>query len=617
MGKYNFKLLTRQVFLVLFDIVSITFTFWFIGDVLGLVPSGYSINLTDIALVAAINLVVYIVCGMYSSLWEYGGEREILQVVVATGIATLFDLAVGEALDNRLRIHSYLFVWMMLLFLSGGVRMGYRLVRSYRDRFFSSEPMPEHRVMIVGAGYRGSLVIRRIHDGILKIGKPVIVIDDDPAKQHQSIHGIRIIGDTNHLSEAVKKYNIDLVIFAITNVSSERRRELIEKCVATGTKVLTTYDFSTIIHDSAEKLTLRPVEVEDLLNRKEVKLDLKAISSHVGKKVVMVSGGGGSIGSEICRQVAHFSPKKLIIFDIYENSAFELRNELCNNLDKDIEVIVEIGSVRDIKRLEQVMGQYRPDVVYHAAAHKHVPLMERSPSESIKNNVFGTLNMVLTADKYRVGNFVMISTDKAVNPTNVMGATKRLAEMLVQSFSQRAATTRFAVVRFGNVLGSNGSVIPIFKKQIAQGGPVMVTHRDIIRYFMTIPEAARLVIQAGSMAKGGEIYILDMGEPVKILNLAENLIRLSGYVPYRDIDIQFSGLRPGEKMYEELQMGDEETLKTDNESIMVSESVVYSREDMVQKLNTLEACLENDPTQIKLCLAEVLPTYKPDLESVF
>ena len=617
MGKYNFKLLTRQVFLVLFDIVSITFTFWFIGDVLGLVPSGYSINLTDIALVAAINLVVYIVCGMYSSLWEYGGEREILQVVVATGIATLFDLAVGEALDSRLRIHSYLFVWMMLLFLSGGVRMGYRLVRSYRDRFFSSEPMPEHRVMIVGAGYRGSLVIRRIHDGILKIGKPVIVIDDDPAKQHQSIHGIRIIGDTNHLSEAVKKYNIDLVIFAITNVSSERRRELIEKCVATGTKVLTTYDFSTIIHDSAEKLTLRPVEVEDLLNRKEVKLDLKAISSHVGKKVVMVSGGGGSIGSEICRQVAHFSPKKLIIFDIYENSAFELRNELCNNLDKDIEVIVEIGSVRDIKRLEQVMGQYRPDVVYHAAAHKHVPLMERSPSESIKNNVFGTLNMVLTADKYRVGNFVMISTDKAVNPTNVMGATKRLAEMLVQSFSQRAATTRFAVVRFGNVLGSNGSVIPIFKKQIAQGGPVMVTHRDIIRYFMTIPEAARLVIQAGSMAKGGEIYILDMGEPVKILNLAENLIRLSGYVPYRDIDIQFSGLRPGEKMYEELQMGDEETLKTDNESIMVSESVVYSREDMVQKLNTLEACLESDPTQIKLCLADVLPTYKPDLESVF
>lgn len=617
MGKYNFKLLTRQVFLVLFDIVSITFTFWFIGDVLGLVPSGYTINLADIALVAAINLVVYIVCGMYSSLWEYGGEREILQVVIATGIATLFDLAVGEALDNRLRIHSYLFVWMMLLFLSGGVRMGYRLVRSYRDRFFSSEPMPEHRVMIVGAGYMGSLVIRRIHDGILKIGKPVIVIDDDPAKQHQSIHGIRIIGDTNHLSEAVKKYNIDLVIFAITNVSSERRRELIEKCVATGTKVLTTYDFSTIIHDSAEKLTLRPVEVEDLLNRKEVKLDLKAISSHVGKKVVMVSGGGGSIGSEICRQVAHFSPKQLIIFDIYENSAFELRNELCNALEKDIEVIVEIGSVRDIKRLEQVMGQYRPDVVYHAAAHKHVPLMERSPSESIKNNVFGTLNMVLTADKYRVGNFVMISTDKAVNPTNVMGATKRLAEMLVQSFSQRAATTRFAVVRFGNVLGSNGSVIPIFKKQIAQGGPVMVTHRDIIRYFMTIPEAARLVIQAGSMAKGGEIYILDMGEPVKILNLAENLIRLSGYVPYRDIDIQFSGLRPGEKMFEELQMGDEETLKTDNESIMVSESVVYSREDMVQKLNTLEACLENDPTQIKLCLADVLPTYKPDLESVF
>lgn len=618
MGNFKFKLLTRQVFLLFVDVIAITFTFWFIGDILGLVPSGYEqIDLAGLSLLVAINLVVYIVCGMYSSLWEYGGEREILQVVVATGIATLFDLAIGELLSNRLRIHSYLFVWMMLMFLSGGVRMGYRLVRSYRDRYFSTEPMPEHRVMIIGAGYMGSLVIRRIHDGILKIGNPVIVIDDDPAKQHQSIHGIRIIGDTKHLSEAVKKYDIDLVIFAITNISRERHREIIELSVATGAKVHTTYDFSSLIHDSDEHLTLRPVEVQDLLNRKEVKLDMKAISAHLGRKVVLVSGGGGSIGSEICRQVAHFSPKQLVIFDIYENSAFELRNELRKSLNSSIDIVVEIGSVRDVNRLEQVFAQYRPEVVYHAAAHKHVPLMERSPGESIKNNVFGTLNMVRVADKYKVGNFVMISTDKAVNPTNVMGATKRLAEMLVQSYSQQAAHTRYAVVRFGNVLGSNGSVIPIFKKQIEQGGPVTVTHRDIIRYFMTIPEAARLVIQAGSMAKGGEIYILDMGEPVKILTLAENLIRLSGYEPYRDIDIQFSGLRPGEKMFEELQMGDEETLKTDNESIMVSESVVFPREVMVEKLKSLEACLEGDPTQIKLCLAEVLPTYQPDLDAEF
>lgn len=617
MEKLKFKLITRQLFLLLFDIVGITFTYWFISDALGLMPEGYDRpDLAGFALIVAVNIIIFIVCGMYSSLWEYGGEREILQVVVATGIATIFDLAMGEALGNRLRIHAYLFVWLMILFLCGGVRIGYRLVRGYRGRFFPSEPTPENRIMIIGAGYMGSMLLRRIQDGILNLGTPVIIIDDDPLKQRQLMHGVRVIGDTSTIADAAKKYNVNFIISAITEISRERHREIMQSCVSTGAKVMTTFDFASLIHDSSEELVLRNVEVEDLLNRKEVTLDTKAISNYVGNKVVLVSGGGGSIGSEICRQVGRFKPSRLIVFDIYENSAFELRNELRHILPNVVEVIVEIGSVRDRNRLEQIFEHYRPDVVYHAAAHKHVPLMERSPGESIKNNVFGTLNMVQIADKYKVDHFVMISTDKAVNPTNVMGATKRMAEMLVQSYSQ-TSYTKYAVVRFGNVLGSNGSVIPIFKRQIEKGGPVTVTHKDIIRYFMTIPEAARLVVQAGSMARGGEIYILEMGEPVKILSLAENLIRLSGYEPYTDIDIQFSGLRPGEKMYEELQMSDEETLKTENANIMVSESVIFPFDDIKDRLERLEACLDSDAVSIKLCLADVLPTYQPDLAAKF
>ncbi len=608
------KLFTRQLFLMLVDGLGIIFTFWFIGDVLNLTPQGYSeLDTAGLALIVALNLIVYTICGMYTSLWEYGGEREVLQILMATSITTIFNMIIGEVMNNRLRIHAYLFVWMMLLFLSGGIRLGYRIFRGLRSRTRGGGKAADDRVLLIGAGYMGSLVIRRIQDGVLNIGKIVAVIDDDEAKLHQSIHGIHIVGNRDYINKAVEKYNINTIVFAITNISRPERKELFTRCVETGCKLLTTQDFASLIHDADHQLMLRPVEVQDLLNRKEVTLDMKAISAYISGKVILVSGGGGSIGSEICRQVAFFSPRQIIIFDIYENSAFELRNELRNELDPAIEIVVQIGSIRDEKRLAQVFDEYRPDVVYHAAAHKHVPLMEVSPSEAIKNNVFGTLNMIRIANQYKVKSFVMISTDKAVNPTNVMGATKRLAEMIVQSFSQHA-TTKFAVVRFGNVLGSNGSVIPIFKKQIERGGPVTVTHKDIIRYFMTIPEAARLVIQAGSMAKGGEIYILDMGEPVKILTLAENLIRLSGYEPYKDIEIQFSGLRPGEKMFEELQMSNEETLKTDNPSIMVSESVITPRDELVDKLKMLEACLEAEPEQIKRCLANVLTTYHPDIE---
>lgn len=614
METIRLKLLTRQFFLFVVDILGIVFTYWFIGDIMNLVPGGYErMGALSLALMVAINIFIYIVCGMYTSLWEYGGEREVLQVVIATLVATIFDLAVGEILSNRLRIHAYLFVWILLLFLAGFTRMGYRIVRGYRDRYFNKTPALKNRVLIVGAGYMGSLLIRRIHDGMLRIGNPVVVIDDDQAKFHQSIHGVKIVGNREDIQETVQKYRIDTIVFAITNIDRKEQKELYTRCVETGCKLLTIQQFSSLISDADSQLSLRPVEVQDLLNRKEVTLDMKTISAYLTNKVVLVSGGGGSIGSEICRQVASFSPTRIVVFDIYENNAFELRNELLQTISNKIEVIVEIGSVRDEDRLSQVFGEHRPDVVYHAAAHKHVPLMEKSPSEAIKNNIFGTLNIIKVAEAYRVKNFVMISTDKAVNPTNVMGATKRLAEMLVQSFSQNART-RFAVVRFGNVLGSNGSVIPIFKKQIEQGGPVTVTHKDIIRYFMTIPEAARLVMQAGSMAKGGEIYILDMGEPVKILTLAENLIRLSGYEPYKDIEINFSGLRPGEKMYEELQMSDEEALKTENASIMVSESIICPRDELLAKLKRLEACLDDDAAKIKICLAEVLPTYCPDLE---
>lgn len=615
MEKTRSKLLTRQVFLLLVDIVGMCFTFWFIGPLLGLVPETYTqLDIPGIALLISVNVIVYVTCGMYSSLWEYGGEREVLQVAVTTLIATIFDLAIGEVLGNRFRIHAYIFVWMMLLFIAGGVRMGYRITRSVKDVYFSDTPMPQNRVLLIGSGYMGSLILRRMQEGILRIGQGVAVIDDDPDKLNQLMHGVRIVGNRNYIEKAVKKHKIDTIVFAITAISTEERNKMVAMCLQTGLKLYVINGFNKLLHDKLDvnEVTLRPIEVEDLLNRNEVKLDLKTISAYVSKRTVLVSGGGGSIGSEICRQLIQFSPTRLVIFDIYENNAFELKNELEKIINHDVEIVVQIGSVRDEKRLEQVFNEYRPAVVYHAAAHKHVPLMEASPSEAIKNNVFGTKKIVETSEKYGVQYFVMVSTDKAVNPTNVMGATKRMAEMIVQSFSQQAKT-RFAVVRFGNVLGSNGSVIPIFKKQIEQGGPVTVTHKDIIRYFMTIPEAAKLVIQAGSMAKGGEIYILDMGEPVKILTLAENLIRMSGYEPYQDIQIEFSGLRPGEKMFEELQMHDEETLKTDNESIMVSESVIVPKEELLAKLHALEACLECEPTAIKNCLADVLPSYKADL----
>ncbi len=615
MEKTRSKLLTRQVFLLLVDIVGMCFTFWFIGPLLGLVPETYTqLDIPGIALLISVNVIVYVTCGMYSSLWEYGGEREVLQVAVTTLIATIFDLAIGEVLGNRFRIHAYIFVWMMLLFIAGGVRMGYRITRSVKDVYFSDTPMPQNRVLLIGSGYMGSLILRRMQEGILRIGQGVAVIDDDPDKLNQLMHGVRIVGNRNYIEKAVKKHKIDTIVFAITAISTEERNKMVAMCLQTGLKLYVINGFNKLLHDKLDvnEVTLRPIEVEDLLNRNEVKLDLKTISAYVSKRTVLVSGGGGSIGSEICRQLIQFSPTRLVIFDIYENNAFELKNELEKIINHDVEIVVQIGSVRDEKRLEQVFNEYRPAVVYHAAAHKHVPLMEASPSEAIKNNVFGTKKIVETSEKYGVQYFVMVSTDKAVNPTNVMGATKRMAEMIVQSFSQQAKT-RFAVVRFGNVLGSNGSVIPIFKKQIEQGGPVTVTHKDIIRYFMTIPEAAKLVIQAGSMAKGGEIYILDMGEPVKILTLAENLIRMSGYEPYQDIQIEFSGLRPGEKMFEELQMHDEETLKTDNESIMVSESVIVPKEELLAKLHALEACLESEPTAIKNCLADVLPSYKADL----
>ncbi len=612
MDKLREKLFFRQLSLMLVDALGIVFTFWFIGDVLELVPQGYgNMDLASRSLLVAVNLIVYIICGMYTSLWEYGGEREVIQIVAATLLATGIDLMVGEVMNLRFRFHSYVFVWLMLLFFAGAIRMGYRILRNLKHLSSVLTGDTRERVLLIGAGYMGSLVIRRIQDGILNIGKVVAVIDDDEAKINQSIHGVRIVGNRDTIQKVVDKYKIDTIVFAITNINRTDRKELYTRCVESGRNLLTIQDFASLIHDANHQLMLRPVEVQDLLNRKEVSLDMKAISAYISHKVILVSGGGGSIGSEICRQLAFFSPRQIIIFDIYENNAFELRNELRSQLPAEIEIIVQIGSVRDKKRLTQVFDEYRPDVVYHAAAHKHVPLMEASPSEAIKNNVFGTLNMIRIADEYKVKSFVMISTDKAVNPTNVMGATKRLAEMVVQTFSQNA-TTKFAVVRFGNVLGSNGSVIPIFKRQIEQGGPVTVTHKDIIRYFMTIPEAARLVIQAGSMAKGGEIYILEMGEPVKILTLAENLIRLSGYEPYKDIDIEFSGLRPGEKMYEELQMSDEEMLKTDNPNILVSESVITPRDELVLKLKKLEDCLDCEPEEVKQCLADVLPTYNVD-----
>lgn len=467
------------------------------------------------------------------------------------------------------------------------------------------------KTMVIGAGVTGVMVVERMSAGDWDMpGIPVVIVDDDPCKVGMHICGVPVAGDRNSIPALVRALGISQVVFAIPSATKASREAIYEICLSTGVRVVTLPPILGTPIDRVGRTPFRPIDVRDLLARDEVVLDTALVSSYIEGKTVLVTGGGGSIGSEICRQLMSARPSRIVIFDIYENTAYELLRELSqDHLDSRVDCIVEIGSIRDQGRLESLFRDYQPDVVFHAAAHKHVPLMERNPREAVLNNVLGTYRVANLADSFHCDRFLLISTDKAVNPTNVMGATKRMCEMIVQYFGCKSDTV-FAAVRFGNVLGSHGSVIPLFQHQIEAGGPVTVTHPDITRYFMTIPEASRLVIQAGGMAKGGEIFILDMGEPVRISDLAEKLIRLSGYTPGEDIEIVYSGLRPGEKLYEELLMDTEQTIPTGFPDITVSVAAPLHADELLDNIEWLaEVAEKGSPQEIRQALMRAVPTY--------
>jgi FlaA1/EpsC-like NDP-sugar epimerase len=465
----------------------------------------------------------------------------------------------------------------------------------------------QKRVLIVGAGEAANALIKEINNSSHLEMDVVGLVDDDPSKKGSFLHGVKVMGNRYDIPKLIEKLEVEKILIAIPSLSERQMKEILDICKETGCELDRLPGIYQLANGEVSVAKLKEVDVNDLLGREPIDIDLSLILGYVSDKTVMITGGGGSIGSELCRQIAAYKPRKLIIVDIYENSAYSIQNELKHNFP-ELELHVLIASVRNSKRIDKIFEEFKPDIVYHAAAHKHVPLMEDSPNEAVKNNVLGTWKVVQAADKYQVKRFVMISTDKAVNPTNIMGATKRICEMIIQTYNNHSKT-EFVAVRFGNVLGSNGSVIPLFKKQIANGGPVTVTHPDIIRYFMTIPEAVSLVLQAGAYAKGGEIFVLDMGEPVKILDLAKNMILLSGHKPDEDIKIEFTGLRPGEKMYEELLMEEEGLQDTSNKLIHIGKPIEMSEEKFLKQLEELKKYVVEEPEDIREWVQRIVPTY--------
>lgn len=560
-------------------------------------------------LITVVFIGLFLVARLYNNLWRYMSFYELLSTVFCTGAATvvflLFD-SIGQLLQNtgvidtdffkRMPYIVYIDSFLLICFFSVGIRMFYTAFRTISSDAKRRRGSANKRIMIIGAGDMGSSIIYEMSVSGYKFGSPVVIVDDDTSKLNSTIRGIPIAGTTKDIPELVKKLEINEIIFCIPSATAERKREILEIAMSTGCNLKTApnIDDLTGVNDRISE-RIRDVDVLDLLARPEVKLDTE-VCKYLKNQTVLVTGGGGSIGSELCRQIARYAPDKIVIFDIYENNAFTLKNSLDRRYHGAPQIEIRIGSVRDIERLREIFEEFNPSSVFHAAAHKHVPLMEDSPYEAVKNNVLGTYNVCHCANEYGVKNFVLLSTDKAVNPTNVMGATKRIAELTVQHFSKISKGTKFAAVRFGNVLGSNGSVIPIFKEQIKQGGPLTVTHPDITRYFMTIPEASQLVVQAGGLAKGGEIFVLDMGEPVKIVSLAENLIKLSGFEPYKDIEIQFTGLRPGEKLYEELSLEEEldGRRKTQNDKIFVTAPIPFDEELLEREIQAIPNLKPNE-----------------------
>ncbi|MCB2293936.1 polysaccharide biosynthesis protein [Clostridium algoriphilum] len=563
--------------------------------------------------IALIVTAIYIVCfylfKLYGSLWSYASIDEFMLVIGSCLTANMVTIISTRLLGQRFAYGASVIACAFSIIFIVGFRMSYRVFgRFERIIDWNASKSEKKRVMIIGAGEAAAMVIKEMKSSHESKYMPVVVIDDDNRKKGNSIMGIKVLGNRRDIPILASEKAIENILIAIPTIEDEDKKQILEICKKTNCKIEIIPGMYEIINGKSSLNQIRKVNIEDLLGRKAVELDMKGIESYIHNKTILVTGGGGSIGSELCRQISKFEPKQLVIFDIYENNAYDLKMELNYRYPK-LDLKVLIGSVRDKQRLENVFEKYSPNIVFHAAAHKHVPLMEDSPMEAIKNNVFGTFNVASCAHKFNVEKFVMISTDKAVNPTNVMGATKRMCEMIIQSMD-KVSKTHFVAVRFGNVLGSNGSVIPLFNKQIAHGGPVTLTNRNITRFFMTIPEAAQLVLQSGAYAQGGEIFVLDMGQPVKIYDLAWDLIKLSGFEPNKDIKIEITGLRPGEKLYEELLMSEEGLTNTKNEKIFIGRPTFSDLGEMKERMKELKGIIEEDDVQLLIeKIGEIVPTY--------
>lgn len=611
---FNAKLFYRRTYLIIYDIISVIFSSYIAVLIryefhLDTVPEHF---LTPINRFLPVNilltLLIFYIFRLYHSLWAFAGETELQNLVVSCAISAVLNsvglqfFKVSEQPVPKSYYFLYMFVLISMMFVS---RFSYRFLRSQKHK--QQNKKNGISVMVIGAGEAANVIIKEIVNSNFSTMVIRCIIDDDKGKWGRYIQGIKVAGGRDRIIECADLYDIDEIIVAMPSISRSELRKILEICKETNCKLRSLPGMYQLVNGEVNVSKLRDVEVEDLLGRDPISVDLDSILGYVQNKTVLVTGGGGSIGSELCRQIASHRPKHLVILDIYENNVYDIQQELKTKYP-ELRMTVLIASVRNTNRMNWIFEKYKPEIVYHAAAHKHVPLMEDSPNEAVKNNVFGTWKTAQAAAFYGVKRFVLISTDKAVNPTNIMGASKRICEMIIQTFNNHY-DTEFVAVRFGNVLGSNGSVIPLFRKQIMKGGPVTVTHPDIIRYFMTIPEAVSLVLQAGAYAKGGEIFVLDMGEPVKILDLAQNLIRLSGYRVGEDIKIEFTGLRPGEKLYEELLMEEEGLKETANKLIHVGKPIEIDEMNFFKQLKKLKEESKNESRDIRPLIREIVPTY--------
>ena len=621
--QFQVKGLPRKLLLLATDMGLLVFSYYIAillrfaeSDESGKIPQVVATMAHHLPWMLAIYAVVFWLGGLYEVMWQYAGVRDLARVVMLACIATGF-LLIGNQLVEGVLYRTVLVIGAILsMAMIGGIRMLWRLMRFTLFRPDAAKNRnAENPLLVVGAGNAGAWAVNLCKQRS-SFGYPVVMVDDDPAKRNLRVQGVPVRGSISDIPELVRKYDIREIVIAITSLRGERLQQVVNICNSCHCRVRMLNDPQAVDENgNVQGASLRELNTSDFLSRDEVHLDTEEIHKYLTDKVVLVTGGGGSIGSELCRQIIRYRPKQLLIFDIYENCAYELEMELRNKIGRDLPIVTLVGSIRDKHRLDEVMDIYHPQVVFHAAAHKHVPLMEISPAEAVKNNVLGTKNLLTSASTHGVERFVQLSTDKAVNPTNVMGCTKRICEMLIQTFAQNT-TMKCMAVRFGNVLGSHGSVIPLFESQIREGGPVTITHPDITRYFMTIPEAAQLVLEAGALARSGSIYVLDMGQPVKIMELAEKMIRFYGYEPGVNMEIRITGLRPGEKLYEELMMDTEadKMQRTDHNKIFVAPPLQIDLGVFYQQLLQLEEAAEHNDDKVVTQLQNIVPTYHPNLK---